>query len=231
MKLKSLFMLALLTVSANAAVTLSGTGLTGAKKSDGATNVATGTLALLIVDTAGDGFFNLGTALAANTALTSTNDPGILTTSANLGIGGTFGGEKILNVLSSPGGGTFSSFLNNVSIAGFESKNFAIVWFDAVLASDAPAQAAAGSKWGLIRGSDWTLPAADSGSFAMNGTDSGGAATYFAPSALSGGATSTAFRTTNGSNLGNTAFTIVPEPSAALLGAIGALGLLRRRRI
>ena len=232
MKLKSLFVVSLLSVSANAAVTLSGTGATGVKTSDGATNIPTGTLGLLIVDVAGNGFFNLGNALGANTALTSANDPGILVANANLTIGSLFGGETILNVLSSPGGGTFSSFVPNLSIAGFESKSFAVVWFSSILASGAPAQAGGGASWGIIRGADWILPAADSGSFAMNGTDSGGAATYYAPSVLTGGAATTAFRTTTNGTLGGTAFSVVgvPEPSAALLGAIGALGLLRRRR-
>ena len=228
--MKSLLFLGLLTVTSHAAVTLSGTGLTGAKTTDGATNIPTGTLALLIVDVAGNGFFNLGTSLAANTALTSTNDPG-LNASQSLVIGQTFGGETILNRLSSPGGGTFSSFLPNLSIAGMEGKNFAIVWFSNVLLATGDTTVPSTAKWGIIRGSDWTLPAADSGSFAMNATDTGGAGTYYAPSALTGGAATTAFRTTTNGTLGGTSFSIVPEPSAALLGALGALGLLRRRRI
>ena len=230
MKLKSLFILGLLSVAANAAVTISGTGLTNVKSTDGATNIPTGSLALLIVDVAGNGFFNLGTSLAANTALTSTNDPGLNSTQS-LVIGQTFGGETILNRLSSPGGGTFASFLPNLTIAGMEGKNFAVVWFSNVLAATGDTTVPGTAKWGIIRGSDWTLPAADSGTLSMNATDSAGALSYYAPSAVAGGAATTAFRTTTNGTLGGASFAIVPEPSAALLGALGALGLLRRRRI
>ena len=230
MKIKSLFIMALLSAAANAAVTVSGTGLTAVKGPDGATNIPTGTLGLLIVDVVGNGFFNLGNALAANTALTSTNDPGIVPGNANLTAGGQFGGETILSVLSSPGGGTFGSFIPNLSIAGLEGKNFAVVWFNGILAAGAPATAPAGTKWGFIRGADWVLPVTDSGTLTMSPTDANGATSYYAPSALAGGSASTAFRSTTDGTLGGSAFSVVPEPSAALLGAIGALGLLRRRR-
>ncbi|MBJ7284451.1 MAG: PEP-CTERM sorting domain-containing protein, partial [Akkermansiaceae bacterium] len=36
--------------------------------------------------------------------------------------------------------------------------------------------------------------------------------------------------TSVGSAVGTSGFQLVPEPSAALLGALGSLGLLRRRR-
>lgn len=231
MKLKTLFILGLLSASASAAVTIGGTILTSVKGSDGATNIPTGTLGLLIVDVAGNGFFNFGNGLAANSALTPTTDPGVLAASANLGVGTLFGGETILSTFASPGGGTLSNILSSVSIAGFEGKSFAIVWFANILKASAPATAPGSSAWGVIRGADWVLPAADSGTFTSSATDANGATSFYAPNASTGGATTTAFRTTDaGGNLGSSGFSVVPEPSAALLGAIGALGLLRRRR-
>ena len=236
MKIKSLLLLGLLTVSAHAVVTISGTTLTQCKTADGSVAIPAGSLGLLIVDTAGNGFFNLGN-VASNTALLPTNDPGLLPTSANLTIGSTFGGETILNILSSPGGGSFSGFLSATSIAGFEGKNFAVVWFPTILASGAPATAPGNTAWGLVRGLDWTLPVADAGTFTSSATDASSGGSYFAPNAttgLSGAVVQTQFRTTlaNGT-AGAASFTIVgvPEPSAALLGALGVLGLLRRRRI
>jgi len=229
MKIRTLFTLALLSASAHATISINGTGLTAVKGVDGVTNIPTGTIGLLIVDTAGDGFFNLGNPLN-NTALTSTSDPLLTPSVANLTINSTFGGEKILNVLSSPGGGTFSGLATSLSIAGMEGKNFAIVWLN-ILAAGAPATAPNGTQWGIIRGSDWVLPATDSGGYPINAGDTGGVASYYAPNTQTGGAATTAFRTTVGGNGGEAFIVGVPEPSAALLGALGVLGLLRRRRI
>jgi len=244
MKIKTLFILGLLSASASAAVTIGGATVTLAKKADGATAIPAGTLGMLIVDTAGDGFFSTLINSTGNTALTTTSqlntkDPLLTSSLANLsvaaGAAGLFGGEKILATFASVGTtGTFSNIMTGVSIAGYESKNFAIVWFSDILKASAPATAASGATWGIIRGSDWILPSSDSGTFTSSATDAAGATSYYAPSALAGGASTTAFRTTTDgatATLGGAGFSIVPEPSAALLGALGALGLLRRRRI
>ena len=221
--------LILLCIPVHAAITISGFGVTSVKGNDGVTNIQAGTLGLVIVDTLGDGFFNLGNP-GSNSALTSSNIPQFLPSEANLTKGSTFGGETILNVLTSPGGGTFSGFCNNNSIAGFEGRNFAVVWLSGILTAGAPATAPDGTTWGIIRGSDWTLPAADAGTFTTSPTDTGGATTYYQVNALTGGSPATAFRSTTNGTIGGASFTIIPEPSTALLGAVGVLGLLRRRR-
>jgi len=102
MTLKSIYLTALLTVAAHANVTIQNTAVDGVKMPDGVTNIPTGSLALVIVDVAGDGFFRFGTNLPPNAALTWANEPWIEPSQANLTIGSIFGGEKILNVLSSP---------------------------------------------------------------------------------------------------------------------------------
>lgn len=83
---------------------------------------------------------------------------------------------------------------------------FAIVWFDSTITSATQALGG-GTKYGLLSNPAWTIPAAGA---------TQNISSFFAGSP-------------DPVKLANT-FTVVPEPSAALLGAIGALGLLRRRR-
>jgi hypothetical protein len=90
---------------------------------------------------------------------------------------------------------------------------------------------------------DWTMPGdADGKSYTLNPSDTGGAGGFYSTSVATtalqlGG---TGFITGSGAAVASpvssnivkgATFQIIPEPSAALLGAIGALGLLRRRRI
>lgn len=85
-------------------------------------------------------------------------------------------------------------------------QQFAIVWFDSSVTS--ATQAVAGGTWyGLMTNATWTIPAA--------------------------GATqniSTFFQTSPDPVKAADDFQVAPEPSAMLLGLLGALGLLRRRR-
>ena len=233
--MKTLFILGLLSVSANAAVTIGGAILTQVKGPDGATAIPAGTLGMLIVDTAGDGFFSTNITNTGNSVLLSTQDPKLTTVSMNTTAGQLFGGERILSTFASVGTtGTFSNILTSVSIAGLENKNFAIVWVPGVLNASKPAQLPElTTSWGFIRGADWTLPTSDAGTFTSSATDASGATSFFAPNATTGGALSTAFRTVGTTpDAGGAGFgAVIPEPSAALLGALGALGLLRRRRI
>ena len=230
MKTRFLWVLILSSIPSNASITISGTGVTGVKMGNGTTNIPAGTLGLVIVDTVGDGFFSLGNPLS-NTALTSVDVPQLLSSEANLTSGSTFGGETILNVLTSPGGGTFTKFLMNCSIVGLEGRNFAVVWFSDIITVGAPSSAPVGATWGIIRGSDWTLPLNDSGTYTMDPIDSRGVDSYYQVNALTGGSPATAFMTTVNGTIGGASFSIVaPEPSVALLGAVGMLGLLRRRR-
>lgn len=88
-------------------------------------------------------------------------------------------------------------------------NQFAIVWFDSTVTS-ATQSLQGGMKYGLITNAAWTIPAS-------GGTQNISASFAGSPDPV---------KLANG-------FTVtgVPEPSAAILGAIGALGLLRRRRI
>jgi hypothetical protein len=83
---------------------------------------------------------------------------------------------------------------------------FAIVWFDSTITSATQALGG-GTKYGLLSNAAWTIPAAGA---------TQNISSFFSASP-------------DPWKLANT-FTVVPEPSAAILGAIGALGLLRRRR-
>ncbi len=96
--------------------------------------------------------------------------------------------------------------LTNLMVTG---NQFAIVWFDSTVTS-ATQSLQGGMKYGLITDAAWTIPA--------------GGATRNISASFAG--SPDPIKQANG-------FTVtgVPEPSAALLGAIGALGLLRRRRI
>jgi hypothetical protein len=228
---KTLLLLSLSAISANAAITIGGASITNAKASDGTTNIPTGSLVLLIVDTAGDGFFNFGASPAAASKFTSTADPLVLSGAAGLTASSTFGGEYVLGRVSS-GAGSVSSILTNVSVSSYLNKSFALVWFQGLTASGTETVAAAGTKWGVARGTDWVFPSADSGTFTSSSSDANGATSFYQVNQTTPAAGSDAFRSVTG-NQGAAIFTVaapVPEASTALLGAIGALGLLRRRR-
>lgn len=98
-----------------------------------------------------------------------------------------------------------TSFLNIPTPNGSNGDNFYIVWFDATTAGGT---AGDNSKYGAFRLSTFEIPAdANSVSFSAN------------------------FLGAEPVRLADQSFvSVIPEPSAALLGAIGALGLLRRRR-
>jgi hypothetical protein len=217
----TLLALLLLAGTSHAAITISGAAATGLRDQAG-TTAAAGCLALLIVDTTGNGFFGMGN-ITANTTLTAANDPAV---NGQIGyaIGSTFGGDLILNTMTTSASGTISDLLTNVSVADYLGKNFAIVWFD-------------GSQpyidihhWGAVRGLDWTFPAADSGTFTMSPTDDGGGASYYRVNANAPTVNSYNFRTGFAGGNGGAVILIMPEPSVALLSGIGVLGLLRRRR-
>jgi MYXO-CTERM domain-containing protein len=226
---KTLLMIVLSAASANAAISIGGTAVTNARNALGTASVPSGSLALLIVDTANNGFFDFGTP-AANSTFNSTADPKLTSAAAGLTIGSTFGGELVLNRINS-GTGSVASLLTNVEVDLYLNRSFAVVWFSGLTFAGGDTTAPANSSWGVVRGSDWVFPAANTGSFTTSGTDANGAASYYQVNANVPGVGQSAFRTTLGDNTtGAAAFKVVPEPSAALLGAVGALGLLRRRR-
>ena len=226
MKTKIVMAIGLLSMGANAATTLSGNAMTKPFSSSGGTLVATGSIAMLIVDTAGDGFIGLGS-VAGGTLLTSTNDPGLTAAQMSSTVGGTFGGDTIAAVYSIGGTG-IPGTLSLAADSALYGKQFAMVFFNTATITDA-------SNYGIARGSDWTFPVSDiGGGIAFNNTDSSGAASFYQITSTAPTANQIANGFyTNAAGDASTVFNVVdgvPEPSAALLGAIGALGLLRRRR-
>ena len=228
--------MALTTAYASAAISFSGTAAVGLKDNAG-TNVAAGDLVLLVVDNGGDGFLNLaatgGAITTGSTSAQSVRTVAVANTSITAGQ--TFGGDLILGAYSVSGSAGSIAPGFSGAIAGLEGKKFAIIWFED---SAANLTNLAGKYFGMAAGSDWTLPSVDSGAFSFHPTTNTTTAVYW----QLGATTSTTQLGSNGFFSGtgtagsspaavkSATFQVVPEPSAALLGALGALALLRRRR-
>lgn len=217
-KLLTIALVASTCVVSNAAVSITGAALTGM-----GTQAPVGSLVLFIIDTDGDGF--LGSSF--NGDLLAANDPGL--NPQGLAVNTTFGGDTILARGAVTSNGAVPGNLGNASsiptsfenLAATQGKNFALVWFPTLTA--ASTEAAAGVKYGIVSGSDWTLPSTNANSLSYN-TNLTDTANFLR---LTGGASVANDRFTTGTGA---VFTIIPETSTALLGALGALGLLRRRR-
>ena len=223
------FSVALASVS-NAAISLSGTALKNVQGTS-AVDLTAGKLGLIIVDTAGDGFLTGFSPLATasgNAMSPTTYSPD----GSGLTISSTFGGDLVVARLTTSvsfGDATMSGTLTNFTAASYLNKNYAIVWFNTLTTAGAETTAPAGAYFGIARGGDWTFPAADSGAYTF-GT---GALNLDQITLAAGGSTSAATAAAGQSvafATAGTSLSFVPEPSAALLGALGALGLLRRRR-
>ncbi len=239
-KLIALVAVLVATPLANATVTLSGTALKNVGGTTLNTDLPTGMLGLLLVDTTSstiatsDGFIK-GTTTTGNPVSV---DPLLSVTNlgATMNVGDYFAGDLILARLSTSisfGDTIIIGGASNVDIGNVLSHNFAILWFNNVANSTTSTSGLTGSFYGLSRGGDWTLPGSNSGTFTFNGTSGLDQLTLSESAPTNGVATvpsgqtpaqSVAFATPG------TTFQIIPEPSAALLGAIGVLGLLRRRR-
>ena len=223
------FSVALASVS-NAAITLSGTALKNVQGTS-AVDLTAGKLGLIIVDTAGDGFltgFSPGATASGNAMSPSTYG----TAGSGLSISSTFGGDLVVARLTTSvsfGDATMSGTLTGFTATPYLNKNYANVWFNTLTTAGAETIAPGGTFFGIARGGDWTFPAADSGTFSF-GT---GALNLDQITLAAGGSTSAATAAAGQSvafATAGTSLSFVPEPSAALLGALGALGLLRRRR-
>ncbi len=230
-KLLTLAALTVASVSSQAALSISGTALSGI----GAANAPAGSLILFIVDTDDNGF--LSTNAGGAGTLGNSNLTGDLTVSADpalesqtLSLNSTFGGDLIIGraTVSSAGslvGGlgiasTTPTSFDNLALT--QGKNWALVWLPGLTSSSTTADA--GQIYGITSGSDWTFPGTNANSLTYN-TNVADAANPLRVSVASGVASNDRFTTSAGAT-----FSIVPEPSAALLGMLGALGLLRRRR-
>ena len=218
---------------ASAAISFSTSAAVGLKDNAG-TNIANGSLVMLVVDNGANGFLDLaasgGAITAGSTSALANRTVAVANTSITAGQ--YFGGDLILGVYSSSSGASVAPGYSG-SIAGYEGKKFALVWF-----SDTAANLASlsGKYFGMASGDDWTLPATDSGSYTFNGSTNTTTSVYWQLASTTSATQlgSNGFFSGTGSTSGTVAktatFQVVPEASTALLGAIGALGLLRRRR-
>jgi MYXO-CTERM domain-containing protein len=207
-----------MTLVSQAAVSLTISAVTGAANgalgglagSDG--NLTSQRVWGILVDTNGNGFslgnYAAGASLAANAAnVLSTYIEGVTTTTDDVLY---ISPNLMVNSVSTVDGGTVSgqgrptSFANVQTPNGSVGDQFYVVWFDQTTLGGVTA---IGDKYGAFRIPAFTIPA-------------DGATVSFASNFV--GAEPT--------QLANLSFTGVPEPSAAVLGALGALGLLRRRR-
>jgi hypothetical protein len=182
-----------------------------------------GSLVLFVVDTGNNGFLN-GSNLIGD--LLAASDPK-LNPQTNIDIGGTFGGDPILGRATVSTAGQLPSGFTIENTATFQNRNFALVWFNGLTSSATTAPA--NTTYGILRGLDWVMPSVNNGeSFSTSATfiNFDNVSDVFARVTVSSGtATNDVFATSGGA-----IFQIVPETSTTLLGALGALALMRRRR-
>jgi len=178
----------------------------------------------LLLRVSGDGGWLNDTLTTGQNGLTSTSDPDLTSAQAGLDVGSTFGGNLVIGRLAS-----VTTFMNG-AVSGILGANagqqFAIVWFNN-LASTATGFAPAGSDYGIVSASTWTL-GADGTTFGF-GTSLTASNIHSRVAIDSSGDSTASFGDIRFATQG-AAFSIIPEPSIALLSAIGVLGLLRRRR-
>jgi hypothetical protein len=224
----------------NAAISISGSALRNVQGST-ATDLAAGRLALLVLDTTGassatsNGFL---TGLTGGTSPVTATNPfssstRFETTGANLGIGSYFGGDLVIarftTSLSATGTDTvIPGALTNYDFSPYLGKQYAIVWFESL--TTAGNETVGSGNFGIARGADWIFPGADG---AVNQTFGTGTTNLDSVLLANGGSSSAATAGTGQSvafATAGTTLSFVPEPSAALLGVIGSLSLLRRRR-
>jgi hypothetical protein len=199
------------------AIALTGTATTGL-----GTLAPVGTLVLLTVDSTADGTLGVP---GLSGDLSSNSVAPLTLASASITIGETFGGDLVLGRASVTSAGALPGGFSFDNIAALQGKRFSLIFLPSL--TSASTNVVASTTYGVISGSDWILPAVNGGeSFSFSSTDNLGAGSFFRVTVAAGVATNDSFASSSGANL-----TMVPEPSAALLGAIGALGLLRRRRI
>ena len=205
-------------VSSAANIVYSGTALSNLQGSV-AGDLAANRLGLIIADVGGNGFTG-----ATNLTIT--------TTTSSLSVGGFWGNDLIVARVSSANLGDATlggGFTWNTTVFA-ASTQWAIVWFEN-LTNASTGFAAGGTKYGIARATTWVTPATEPAV--------GTTLTYAAaPGAgvphrltLNNGGSANALPANAEFATNGTTFAVIPEPSAALLGAIGALGLLRRRRI
>jgi hypothetical protein len=210
--------------ASHAAISLSGPAVSGF----GAL-APVGTLVLLVVDDTGTNFGGASNPLSGD--LTSTSVDPLALPGTSISTGDRFGGDIILGRLAVTSAGTLPGGFTFDNVAALQGDRFSLIFLPSLTLSSTNANLVAGvTKYGIVSGSDWILPSVNGGeSFLYNSSDNGGDGTFFRTTIAAGVSTNGTYASSSGANLN--IGVAVPEPSAALLGAIGALGLLRRRRI
>lgn len=191
----------------------SGTATVATGFADASGSAAAGLVWGIIVSN-GDGVFS---PLTENFVLTTTTGTG--TNGSQIGSSNDYYfGSSVLTSNQATGGE--AGALGKINSLGAITKGtgaatgsaFALIWFDRSVTS-ATGTLAGGTKYGLLTDPAFVIPA------------DGVTQNLASSAALNGGAASDPLKLANSITIAG-----VPEPSAVLLGALGALGLLRRRR-
>jgi hypothetical protein len=232
--LNTLAIAAVATSVSHGAATITGTIGTQFKDNGLVANIANGSLVMLISDHEANGFLNLAASGSVVPGTAALSGKTLTTTQVGFTAGGLFGGDRIMAVGTAGNSGSISGFANFDQVV---SRNFALVWFATTSAS--LTLDSANAHFGMMSLADWSIPSdAEGKSYTLSSTDAGAAGGFYSTSTATTAAQlgANGFVTGSGTAGGTSnivkgaTFQIVPEPSAALLGAIGALGLLRRRR-
>jgi hypothetical protein len=203
-----------LSVSANAAVSIQGS-FSDLKNSSGG-NVSNGTPFALVGFT-GTSF---GGGLTINSSITESGANSIFAIGQVLSLNGSLAGGTIF-AMGATGGSVAEVVLSGLDNSGnvASGNTYVIYWFQGGSINGANTSLTIGSQAGGFTSSTGTSALGlDPMVIPPNGQD-----------VVQGFAT-----ISGGGNVANNlpiSVNLIPEPSAALLGALGALGLLRRRRI
>lgn len=221
MKLKLITSLVALIILPASAVTIN--VFSGAYRDSTGSAVADGTLFALIADTDANGFFGGSSSFGVDSSLTTTQANSLFTPGQTLTKGGLLGGDSVFWVGtvngSALGDGAgivdiVAAFTLSTATSGL---NYSLLWFPGGTLDGARTVGTIGNQAGGLN----TL------------ITGGGNTAMTVPTNNAASVNQGALDTSNGSGLAISRFNavnLVPEPSAAILGALGALCLLHRRR-
>lgn len=197
----------------------------GAYRNSAGSAVPDGTLFALVADTDGSGTFGGAASFGTNNSMAAPQSLGLFTQGQTLTTGTLLGGDTIfglgaINGVALGDGPGIADKVFAFTLTGATSGlNYAIFWFPGGTLNGAGTTGTVGAQAGGI-----SNLVAGGGNTAMTiPTNNAASVNQGALDTANGGAIST-------SRFNAFATKPVPEPSAAVLGAIGALGLLRRRR-
>ncbi|MBX3741327.1 MAG: PEP-CTERM sorting domain-containing protein [Akkermansiaceae bacterium] len=215
LKLTSILLLLGATLPASATITLT-TAFGNAYTAAGAT-VPNGTLWALVVDTNNDSSF-MGQ-FGVNTSLSLAGANNLFATGNSIALGTLLGGDTVFAMGGFNADGTSYDQANlTIGLNGVQQGlKFAFVWFPGVTFTTEGATYTVGTQVGALHSNTDAVALGD-----MVIPADGAVLPTGAGTADGAGGTLPASRFT--------AVQLIPEPSTMLLGAFGALGLLRRRR-